>query len=121
MFKFKPTKKTYTDPATAVFRPAIALGPKYFKGDICLLDEKILYSKIILNSNILREALLNSKDVIEDMLDIKITDKRKVLKEANKEMEVVEAPVTKEKVPETARELVLDSEELILTAKKNKK
>ena len=121
MFKFKPTKKTYTDPTTSIFKQALPLGRKYYKGDICLLNEKLTQSKIILNSNVLREALLNSKDVIEEMLDIKITDKRKVLKEANKEMEVVEAPVTKEKVPETARELVLDSEELILTAKKNKK
>lgn len=73
-FKFYPVGKTYTDPVTAVFKPAIPFGKKYFKGDIVLMHPEIMGSKVFLNSNILREALLNSADYLEKALGIKITD-----------------------------------------------
>lgn len=76
-FKFYPVRKTYTDPVTAVFKPAIPFGKKYFKGDIVLMHPEIMGSKVFLNSNILREALLNSASFLEETLGIKITDATK--------------------------------------------
>lgn len=73
-FKFYPVEKTYTDPVTAVFRPAIPYGRKYFKGDIVLMHQGMIGSKIFLNSHILREALLSSASYLERVLEIKITD-----------------------------------------------
>jgi hypothetical protein len=85
-FKFYPVGKTYTDPVTAVFKPAIPFGKKYFKGDIVLMHPEIMGSKVFLNSNILREALLNSADYLEEAIGIKITDVAK----SEKVEEVVE-------------------------------
>ena len=121
MFIFKPTNKTYTDPATAVFKPAIPLGRKYSKGDICLINEKLMYSKMILNSNVLREALLNSKDFLEQALEITIKDKRKPVQETTKPMETIEVPKVTKKKQESSESLILDSEDLILDKTKNKK
>lgn len=73
-FKFYPVGKTYTDPVTAVFKPAIPFGKKYFKGDIVLMHPEIMGSKVFLNSNILREALLASAAYLEEAIGIKITD-----------------------------------------------
>lgn len=94
MFKFKPTNKTYSDPVAATFVPGIPFGRKYSKGDICLLHDGFQASKIFLNSNVFREALLASKEFIEEICDIKITDR----KDNNPKMdrtkaEVVEADV----------------------------
>jgi hypothetical protein len=76
-FKFYPVGKTYTDPVTAVFKPAIPFGKKYFKGDIVLMHPEIMGSKVFLNSNILREALLASADYLEETIGVKITDATK--------------------------------------------
>ena len=75
MFVFKPTKQTYSDPVSATFLPGIPFGREKSRGDICLLHEGFAASKIFLNSLVLREAILNSKDFLEEVLDIKITDK----------------------------------------------
>lgn len=76
-FKFYPVGKTYTDPVTAVFKPAIPFGKKYFKGDIVLMHPEIMGSKVFLNSNILREALLASAAYLEEAIGVKITDATK--------------------------------------------
>lgn len=116
MFKFKPTKKTYTDPVAATFIPGIPFGRAYSKGDICLLNDGFQGSKIFLNSKILREAILNSKDFLEEILNISIKDKAPVVKEAPKDMEVIEAPVTKAKNTSKGKgktkDLIIDSESL---------
>lgn len=114
MFKFKLTKKTYTDPIAATFKPGIPFGRKFSKGDLCLLNDGFQASKVFLNSNVLREALLNSKELLEDLLEISIKDKRKPVEISNKDMEVVEADLSKEKVPESGKSLVLDTEDLIV-------
>lgn len=75
MFVFKPTAKTYSDPIAATFVPGIPFGREKSRGDICLLHEGFSSSRIYLNSHVLREAILNSKDFLEEVLDIKITDK----------------------------------------------
>lgn len=75
MFVFKPTTKTYSDPVAATFTPGIPFGREKSKGDICLLHEGFSASKIFLNSHVLREAILNSKDYLEEVLQLRITDK----------------------------------------------
>ena len=74
MFKFVPVEKTFSDPISATFRPAIALGRKYSKGDMVLLCETMSASKTFLNSLILREAILASKEYVEQALNITIID-----------------------------------------------
>jgi len=104
MFKFKPTNKTYSDPISAIFKPGIPFGRQYTKGDICLLHDRIPGSKIFFNSIILREAMLNSKEYLEEVLDIKIIDTRVEKEEAEKpaKEEPTEPPVESE--PETTPE-----------------
>lgn len=115
MFKFKPTRKTYSDPIAATFRPGIPLGRKYSTGDICLLHEGFQSSKMFLNSRVLRDALLNSKEYIEEVLEIRITDMRDIdSKVTLSPMEVVEADLAKADIPKSGKSLVLDSEDLIV-------
>lgn len=114
MFKFKPTKKTYSDPTAATFKPGIPFGRKYSAGDICLLHDGFKSSKIFLNSRVLRAAILNSKEFLEEVLEISIKDKRESVEEPKKEMEVVEADLAKGNVPESGKDLILDSEDLIV-------
>ena len=101
MFNFKPTNKTYSDPVSAIFRPGVPFGRDYAKGDICLLHDRIPGSKIFLNSKILREAMLDSAEFLEEALEIKIIDTRK---EPKKQPEVIEKP--SEPTPEPAEEAV---------------
>ncbi len=75
MFVFKPTEKTYSDPVSATFIPGIPFGREKSRGDMCLLHTGFAASKIFLNSSVLREAILNSKEYLEEVLDLKITDK----------------------------------------------
>jgi hypothetical protein len=114
MFKFKPTKKTYSDPTAATFKPGIPFGRKYSAGDICLLHEGFKTSKIFLNSRVLRAAILNSKEFLEEVLEISIKDTRVKVEEPKKEMEVIEADLAKGDVPESGKDLVLDTEDLIV-------
>ena len=115
MFKFKPTRKTYSDPIAATFKPGIPLGRKYSAGDMCLLHDGFQGSKVFLNSRVLRAALLNSKGYIEEVLEIRITDMRdNEPKTEVKDMEVVEADLAKGDVPKSGDDLILDSEDLIV-------
>lgn len=114
MFKFKPTRKTYSDPIAATFKPGIPLGRKYSAGDMCLLHDGFQGSKVFLNSRVLRAALLNSKEYVEEVLEIRITDIRDNEPEEVKDMEVVEADLAKGDVPKSGDELILDSEDLIV-------
>ena len=114
MFKFKPTRKTYSDPIAATFKPGIPLGRKYSAGDMCLLHDGFQGSKIFLNSRVLRAALLNSKEYIEEVLELRITDIRDNEPKEVKDMEVVEADLAKGDVPKSGDDLILDSEDLIV-------
>lgn len=102
MFKFKPTNKTYSDPISAIFKPGIPFGRQYTKGDICLLHDRIPGSKIFFNSLILREAMLNSKEFLEEALDIKIIDTRveEPKKETKKDKPTEPAPEPEPEVKE---------------------
>lgn len=77
-FKFKPVNKTFSDPVAATFKPGIPFGRNFSKGDIVLLHSEISSSKIYLNSNILRDALLNSKEYLKEALGLIISDVRNV-------------------------------------------
>jgi len=76
MFVFKPTEKTYSDPASSIFKPGIPFGFEYSRGDICFYHDELLGSKMFFNSKILRQAILDSKDYLEEVLDLKIEDAR---------------------------------------------
>ena len=107
MFKFKPTNKTYSDPISAIFKPGIPFGREFSKGDICLLHDRIPGSKIFLNSKIFREALLDSSEFLEEILEIKITDTRKKEKPAEeKQAEKPEVVEEKASEPEPSPEPV---------------
>lgn len=95
MFVFKPTKQTYSDPVSATFLPGIPFGRERSRGDICLLHEGFAASKIFLNSIVLREAILNSKEYLENVLDLKITDKRATKSE--EELQKIKKPKAKAK------------------------
>lgn len=101
-FEFRPIEKTYSDPVTASFRPGIPFGREFSRGDVVLLHPEISSSKIFLNSNILREALLNSKSFIEEKLGLVIVEALPEIKEnkkaANKRAKDKKAEEVKEEV-----------------------
>lgn len=110
MFVFKPTVKTYSDPVAATFTPGIPFGREKSKGDICLLHTGFAASKIYLNSHVLREAILNSKDYLEEVLQLKITDR--VVKEQPKKVDTKNAEVyvpTGEKIPKVDKDTIVES------------
>ena len=121
MFVFKPTTKTYSDPVSATFTPGIPFGREKSKGDICLLHEGFAASKIFLNSSVLREAILNSKDFLEEVLSIKITDKvgkePVKVKVDTKDLEIYEPEANPEdlKFPEIPKDGMLEEEDLKVT------
>ena len=107
-FEFKPVEKTFSDPVAAVFKPGTPFGREYSRGDIVLLHPEISSSKVFLNSLILRDALLDSKEYIEEKLGIIITEKTEEPKakkstKKTKETVKVEEPV-EEKVEEPIEE-----------------
>lgn len=115
-FVFKPVEQTFSDPVAAVFRPGIPYGREYCKGDIVLLNPEISSSKIFLNSKILREAILESKDYIEKVLNLEIKDKA-VSENPVEEKKSTKGKAKKDKeVPKEApvlEDLAYEEEELI--------
>lgn len=120
-FKFKPVNKTFSDPVAATFKPGIPFGRDFSKGDIVLLHSEISSSKIYLNSNILRDALLNSKEYLKEALGLIISDVRdieeapaKEVKKNSKKSKVVEEVVIEgvNEIPEDVEvkdEVVIDA------------
>lgn len=120
-FEFRPIEKTFSDPVATSFRPGIPFGREFSRGDVVLLHPEISSSKTFLNSNILREALLNSKSFIEEKLGLVIVEASPEIKEnkkaANKRAKdkKVEEEVTIEgvtEIPEGAEvvdEVVIDA------------
>lgn len=122
-FEFRPVEKTFSDPIAAVFKPGTPFGREYARGDIVLLHPEISSSKIFLNSNILRDALLDSKEYLEEKLGVKIMDtrapekiekpaetrgKKKQTKDLVVEDPIVEEPVVEETTEEQATNAYLD-------------
>lgn len=83
-FEFRPVNRTFSDPIAAQFKPGAPFGREYSRGDIVLLHPEISSSKVYLNSNILRDAILASKEYLEEALGLVISDTRNV-EEAKKD------------------------------------
>lgn len=77
-FEFRPVNRTFSDPVAAQFKPGAPFGREYSRGDIVLLHPEISSSKIYLNSNILRDAILASKEYLEEALGLVISDAKNV-------------------------------------------
>lgn len=104
-FEFKPVEKTFSDPVSAIFKPGIPFGREYCRGDVVLLHPEIATSKTFLNSKILRDALLDSREYLEKVLDVKIVDAR--------EPEVIEDPVEKKSSKkQTKKEIKVEQQEV---------
>lgn len=123
-FEFKPVEKTFSDPIAAVFKPGTPFGREYARGDIVLLHPEIASSKTFLNSNILRDALLDSREFLEEKLGIQIIDKRepvileetkstKSSKKQTKKKEVTDKVEVTEEVQEedSLKELTIEDDE----------
>ena len=116
-FIFKPVEHTFSDPIAAVFKPGTPFGREYSRGDIVLLHPEISSSKVYLNSLILRTAILESREYLEEKLGLIIQDKNEV-KETNikkesktkskKEKQVIEEDPLLEKLKK--EEPVIDEE-----------
>ncbi len=109
-FEFRPITQVYCDPVTSVFRPGIPFGIEYSRGDMVLLHPEITASKIFLNSNILRDAILSNKEFVEEALGLKIIDAR----EAEAPVEVVEAPKKETKPKKTSKKEVPEVTEVVI-------
>jgi len=92
--------------------------------DICLCTDTSLHNYIVLNSAILRDALLNSKQLLESMglkvVDVKAAQEMaKIIKskpkpkakEVIKEVKVVEKPITEELVATTETPEAMEGDE----------
>ncbi len=77
-FEFRPVNRTFSDPIAAQFKPGAPFGREYSRGDIVLLHPEISSSKTYLNSNILRDAILASKEYLEEALGLVISDAKNV-------------------------------------------
>ena len=77
-FEFRPVNRTFSDPVAAQFKPGAPFGREYSRGDIVLLHPEISSSKVYLNSNILRDAILTSKEYLEEALGLVISDAKEV-------------------------------------------
>lgn len=66
MFKLLEITKTYSDPSTSVCRIGyITNNPKYMRGDWVILAEKISQARIVINHNVLIEALLSNRELLK--------------------------------------------------------
>lgn len=92
--------------------------------DICLCTDTSLHNYIVLNSAILRDALLNSKQLLESMglkvVDVKAAQEMAEIikskpkpkaKEVIKEVKVVEKPITEEPVATTETPEAMEGDE----------
>lgn len=102
-FEFKPVSKTFSDPVSAQFKPGIPFGREFSKGDVVLLHPEITASKLYLNSNVLRDAMLRSKEYLEEVLEIKIIDAKTApdsIEEETTDIEVKPKKTSRKKVSE---------------------
>lgn len=102
-FEFRPVEKTFSDPIAAQFKPGAPFGREYSRGDIVLLHPEISSSKVFLNSKVLRDAILTSKEYLEEVLGLVISDaynveevKEEPKKEPKKRSKKADEPIKEE-------------------------
>ncbi len=107
-FEFRPVNRTFSDPVAAQFKPGTPFGREYSRGDVVLLHPEISSSKIYLNSNVLRDAMLTSKEYLEEALGLIISDA------ANVEEVKEEAPKKESKPKKTSKKEVPEVTEVVI-------
>lgn len=112
-FEFKPVEKTFSDPVAAVFKPGTPFGREYSRGDIVLLHPEISSSKVFLNSLILKDALLDSREYLEEKLGIVITEKTEEPKAKKSTKKTKETVKVEEPIEEPIEETTENVEEVI--------
>lgn len=108
MFTIKPTNQTYSDPVSATFLPGIPFGRELSRGDMCFYHTEIPSSKIFLNSKVLRTAILNSLEYVQQVLNLTIIDNDPVSKDTNTKS----VKLTKEKSTKKPDLMILDTQDL---------
>lgn len=107
-FEFRPVNRTFSDPVAAQFKPGTPFGREYSRGDVVLLHPEISSSKIYLNSNVLRDAMLTSKEYLEEALGLIISDAANVeeVKEEAPKKETKPKKTSKKEVPEVTEVVI---------------
>jgi len=105
-FEFRPVERTFSDPIAAQFKPGAPFGREYSRGDIVLLHPEISSSKVFLNSKVLRDAILSSKEYLEEALGLVISDAHNV--EEVKEEPKKETKKRSKKADESVKEEVTE-------------
>jgi hypothetical protein len=112
-FEFKPISKTFSDPVTARFKPGAPFGREFSRCDIVLLHPEISTSKTYLNSTVLRDAMLASKDYLEEALGITITDARACPDSFEEEKTDIEVKPKKTSRKKSSEEIIPEDEKTI--------
>jgi hypothetical protein len=107
-FEFRPVNRTFSDPVAAQFKPGTPFGREYSRGDVVLLHPEISSSKIYLNSNVLRDAMLTSKEYLEEALGLIISDAANIeeVKEEAPKKETKPKKTSKKEVPEVTEVVI---------------
>jgi hypothetical protein len=107
-FEFRPVNRTFSDPVAAQFKPGTPFGREYSRGDVVLLHPEISSSKIYLNSNVLRDAMLTSKEYLEEALGLIISDATNIeeVKEEAPKKETKPKKTSKKEVPEVTEVVI---------------
>ena len=109
-FEFRPVNRTFSDPVAAQFKPGTPFGREYSRGDVVLLHPEISSSKVYLNSKVLRDAILTSKEYLEEALELIINDANNI--EEVKEEVKEEAPKKETKAKKSSKKVEPKPEEV---------
>lgn len=109
------TKSFRVSPMNATCKTGSRIGREYSRGDITIIRKGIPNSMTHMNSHILRSALLNSPDVVAEVLGLQVYDVRV---EENSEGPEWVRPETPEPKPKAERKII---EPDFITKKSDKK
>lgn len=94
MFAFKKIEETYSDPKTSMCQIGVFDGPNTAFADVVIEREGISGAMILLNSNVLREALLSNPKAITETCGVVVKDVNeynKLIDQINKQSAVIDS------------------------------